>query len=328
MKQAEPIIRRIFGFDNASSLGSAMASTALLMGSMKTAANAVKGANAKKAASKAKSGGSKPRTSNNANRNTTNMNGGNGSGNSAQNGSGNSNSAGPGSSTGGGQGSPAPGGSGQGSPAPSGSGQGSPQSRRIELDTGREGENENDSKFKKALGKVGNVAGKVASAEFKLMGAAMGMVASDDPVTGALTGWNYGTAFGEGAKNLGGGAVNLGRRIKNKATRGKTLGKQAEGLIDGYNDAKAYFGLPANLSEDQSIFMDSIAQGLLQEDDLSRISDPKLREYGTVLHNYRSQFEGRNYNNPDHMVLDALRKVESGELTKDQDSIKRYTRKK
>ena len=331
IKQAEPIVRKIFGFDNAGSLGSAIASGALLMDSMKRASSAIgKGKGEKGSTPKSgKGNSSKPQPSSNANRNTTNINNTNNTnssttttsnpnpnpksntnnqnGQGATSGAGNTNTNTPGGST------------------PQSSGQGSTtqnnQPGNRNLNTSRNGENLTDDERKQRRKEIAKkIAGTYVSAGFRATGAAIGAFASDDPITGGITGFGYGTTFGEGAKNLGGKAAGAGRKIANKVTRRSNLNKSTNELIDEYNKLKSKTGW-----NDDLMYRNS--ENLLNISDLSKVSNPNLRSYGETLHKYRKAFEEK-YQAPDDMVLDAIDKIQTGELEKTDESVKRYTRKK
>lgn len=327
IKQAEPIVRKIFGFDNAGSLGSALASGALLMSSMKTASNAIgKAKDAKDGKAKKGNGNnSKLQTSSNANRNTTNINNtsntnssttntsnpnsksnaNNQNGQGATSGTGNTNTNTSGGST------------------SQGSGQGSTtqnnQPGNRNLNTSRIGDSDEEKKQKRNE-RIKKVIGTGVGLGFRATGAAIGAFASDDAITGGITGFGYGTAFGEGAKNLGGRAVGAGKTIKNKVTRGRDLSKSTNELIDEYNKLKSKTGW-----NDDLMYRNS--ENLLNISDLSKVSNPNLRSYGETLHKYRKAFEEK-YQAPDDMVLDAIDKIQTGELEKTEESVKRYTRKK
>lgn len=310
IKQAEPIVRKIFGFDNAGSLGSALASGALLMSSMKTASNAIDKAKKGKAnGSKSTNGSSsKPQPSSNANRNTTNMNNTTSKTTTTQSNQSNTNSQN-------GQGS----GSNRNTPAGTtqSSGQNNSQSGNRNLDTSRIGE---DEKKQRRNEKIKKVIGVGVNAGFRAAGVAVGAFASDDPITGGITGFGYGTAFGEGAKSLGGKAAGVGKKIANTATRRHRLNKSTNELIDEYNKLQSKMRW-----NDDTMYRQS--EALLQVRDLSKVSNPNVRSYGETLHKYRQAFEGR-YQAPDDMVLNAIDKIQTGDLEKTEESIKRYTRRK
>ncbi len=319
IKQAEPIVRKIFGFDNASSLGSALASGALLMSSMKTASNAINKAKEEKGSgTKAKNGKpARPQQSSNAARNTMatisqgnqnntnsttvsknqqNSSGSNGSNNNTSNST--SQNLGQSSTT-----------------------QNSQPGNRN-LDTSRVKENLTDEEKKQRRNDIiKKFAGKYVDIGFRVAGTAIGGFASDDMVTGGITGYGYGTALGEGAKSLGGKAAGAGRKIANTATRRHRLNNQTNQLIDEYNKLKSL-----GKWNDNDMFNQSRA--MLQIKDLNKINDPNMRNYAEVLHKYREIFEERDYKNPNDMVLDAIDKIQTGELEKTEESVKRYTRKK
>ncbi len=314
IKQAEPIVRKIFGFDNAGSLGSALASGALLMSSMKTASNAIdKAKEGKENSGKSGKGSpSRPQQSSNAARNTAAA--------TSQGNKANTNSNTPpknqqSSSGGNGANTNTPGGTSQNSGQGSTTQSGQPGNRN--LDTSRTNENLTDEEKKQRRNDViKKVAGTYANIGFRTAGVAIGAFASDDMVTGGITGYGYGTAFGEGAKNLGGKAAGAGRKI----ARRSNLNKQTNKLIDEYNKLQSKSGW-----DDDTMFEQSRA--LLQVKDLNKVSDPNRRSYGETLHKYRKAFEEK-YKAPDDMVLDAIDKIQTGELEKTDESIKRYTRKK
>lgn len=331
IKQAEPIVRKIFGFDNAGSLGSAIASGALLMSSMKTASNAIgKAKDAKGNGGKnTKNNNSKPQPSSNANRNTTNINNTTNansgtttpnpnqsnpnSGANTQNGQGATNGTGGGTSANNTSAGGTPQGSGQSSTT-----QNNQQGNRN-LNTSRTGESEEEKKQRRN-DRIKKVIGTGVSVGFRATGAAIGAFASDDAITGGITGFGYGTAFGEGAKALGGKAAEKGKKIANTVTRRKNLNKSTNELIDEYNKLKSKTGW-----NDDLMYRNS--ENLLNISDLSKVSNPNLRSYGETLHKYRKAFEDK-YQAPDDMVLDAIDKIQTGELEKTDESVKRYTRKK
>lgn len=334
IKQAEPIVRRIFGFDNAGSLGSVVASGALLMGSIKTASNAIEKHN-KGNKKNAKSGSYKPQASSNAARNTNNINNSTQNSNktstsSTTNGA-NQNTTTPNNNSAGGQNGS---GTAQNSNTPtSNSSNGGPNntsqnntsqnntSGNRDLNTYKNNENlsaeekknRRNERIKKAIG-VG------AGLGFKTAGIAIGAFASDDAITGGMTGLGFGTALGEETKNLGGKAVGAGKKIANRVSRRGRLNKETDNLIDEYNKLKAKTGWSDKLMYNNS-------ENLLNIPDLSKVSNPNLRSYGEVLHKYREEFEGK-YQAPNDMVLNAIDKIQTGDLEKTDESIKRYTRKK
>ncbi len=349
IKQAEPIVRRIFGFDNASSLGSALASGALLMSSMKTASNAISGAKGKAQSGASGSKGPRPKTSNNATRNQNNINSGQpGNRNSTSKPSSNNQSSQPNASNPAGQSgqqsqqnqsaqngqqnqSNQTGQQNQSNPNgqtgqqnasnPAGQpGQQSQQNQSAQNGQQNSSGNElNTNRSQSGKDKFKNFAKKLPSAYthagFRVAGAAIGAFASDDFVTGAMTGYNYGKAFGVGA-------VNTGRKISNTATRKTRLRKQTSEFIDAYKKLQKDTGWSDDLMYDQS---ERLLQ--LSPETLQKVSNPKVRAYGETLHKYREQYEGR-YQEPSDMVLHTIRQVQNGTLKNDKDSIKRYTRKK
>lgn len=325
IKQAEPIVRKIFGFDNAGSLGSALASGALLMNSMKTASSAIEKRNKANGNSK-KSGSSRPQTSSNAARNNIN--------NATQNTSNQPakvkvTKVNPNSTIGGkGSGNVTPVKShvAPGNTQPNNSTTGGQntttqnnQPGNRNLNTNRIGSSE-EEKREKEKERIKKFIGRGVGFAFKATGAAVGAFASDDAITGGITGLGYGTAFGEGAKTLGGKAVGAGKNIANRATRRSRLNKETNNLIDEYNKVKSRMHV-----DNAEAY--KISESLLNVSDLSKVSVPILRDYGEVLHKYREEFEG-SYEDPNQMVLDAIDKIQTGELKKTEESVKRYTRKK
>lgn len=307
IKQAEPIVRKIFGFDNATSLGSVVASGAILMNSINAASNAMKKNKKDSSDSKGSGKSSKPKVSNNANRNSNNIKKSqNSSGGSSQNsGRGSSQNNGGNSSQNSG-----------GSNSKNGKGGNSQNSGRNNSQNGR---NLNTEKSQAGSERVEdvlkNIVTKGSKVALRTAGMAIGAMSSNDSIAGAITGYNYGKAFGEGAQRIAG----RGRKIANSATRKVRMKKQVNELIDKYNKIQK-----DTKWDDDTMYKKS--EALLNISDLSKVSNPQLREYGQVLHNYREQFQ--KYKEPTDMVLDAIDKVQSGELKKAKESIKKYTRKK
>lgn len=332
IKQAEPIVRRIFGFDNAGSLGSALASGALLIGSIKTASSAVEKHNKEKEKSNKKGGSSRPQPSSNAARNTNNINNAtqtnskgtntNATQNSNNTNGTNANNAQNGNSAGGQNGSGSPQNSGTQSANSSGGGAGStPQNNQPgnrNLNTYRNGENLTEEEKKKERNeKIRRAVDGTVRRGFKVAGLAVGAMASDEGITGAMAGYGYGKAIGTG---LGGKAFDGTQKVAKKVTRRRDLNKSTNNLIDEYSKLQSKMGWSDNLMYDQS-------ERLLQINDLSKVSNPDIRSYGETLHKYREQFVEK-YQAPDDMVLNAIDKIQTGELEKTDESIKRYTRKK
>ena len=317
IKQAEPIIRKIFGFDNAGSLGSALASGALLMNSMKTASRAIDNARSKKAnnGKSGKNSSSKPQTSSNATRNQNNIINASNTSQSSSNQSSRNTSSGKSTQNG----------SNMNVPAGTSAHHVIPEKTGAN-NTGVSGKNAQDSKQqdsnsnnkdlntnKKKKLTIGKGIEEIVKAEMRMTGMAMGAMASDDAITGAMTGFGYGTAFGEGA-------ISGGKKIINSATRKKRLANKTNELINKYNEIQAKTGF-----NDELMF--NYSNALLQISDLSKVTNPDLRDYGKVLHEYREHFE-KKFEEPTDMVLDAINKIQSGELEATKESVKRYTRKK
>lgn len=327
IKQAEPIVRKIFGFDNASSLGSALASGALLMSSMKTASNAIGGAKEKKESEgKGPSGAkntnsSRPKTSNNAARNVNNINNSQSSSESNNSQTSSRNNANQTSQGNNANQTSQQSGTSQENNANQASQQSGTSQGNDANQTSQQNSNDelNINKSQTNKEKLKNMAKKLptayVNAGFRVAGTAIGAFASDDFVTGGMTGYNYGKA-------LGIGTVDKGRKIVNTATRKTHFKKQTGELVDAYKKLQTDMGWSDELMYNQS---DRLLQ--LSSDTLNKVSNPKVREYGEKLHKYREQFEGR-YQEPSDMVLHTIKQVQNGSLTNDKDSIKRYTRKK
>lgn len=355
IKQAEPIVRKIFGFDNASSLGSAVASGALLLGSMKTAAN-VAGKAAGAAGGKGKSSGgsgsgsspkkSGPKASSNASRNAENIkketsqngtqnkpgqNSNNQTG--ANNGNGAGQNAGPdgGSNAGQQNGTGANGGTSNSTNA-SGTNKGDNSGANAgqrELDTSP---TETQREKWARRGKDFLVGGaRITSAA---TAGALGAFLSDDPVTGAMIGYNYGKAITAGGENLGKRAITGIKGAAKKAGRAATYSKltgsftsngikrERNDIIDSIEELQKNHPVYKNYDD-----IETLATSLLQVNDLDRINDPNLKQFGERLHKYRQEFEG-TYKAPNDMVIDTLRKINSGEIKHQDVRPARFTRKK
>lgn len=341
IKQAEPIVRKIFGFDNASSLGSVIASGALLANSIniaKSAANKDKGGKDKKP-NKSGSGGntSKPQPSSNANRNTSNIdnnsnesnsnNSGNGQDANSQNGNQSGNSSDNNTNSGnqsenntqdGNSGNNNGGNSNGGFSEDDDSNDGTQETEDRELNTEKIKPKKSAMDIVKSMGRwyvkkgirgYANVASRVA-------GMAIGAMASENVITGGITGFHAGKLISKGKDGVASG----GKRVIKSATRKPRLKKETNQLIDKYNTVKKSTGW-----DDATMY--NASKQYLNINNLDRETNPELRDYASTLHQYREQFEGR-FKEPTDMVLSAIKQIQTGELTKDKESMKRYTRER
>ena len=255
MKNAESIIRKIFGFDRAGTLGSAVASGALLVNSMKTAANAVgkvkgaaSGGNEKKKQNKPQTKPSKdgssptpPNGRGDAPKQQTRANNG-------LNGAAGKNGSTLPQTGGGNGGSLPPAGSNNGGNKPTTPSLNGEASRQPETMTDRNGyalpasdatrENSpiksDTPKTKKGLDMLGNFVRGQVRVGMMISGAAIGLAAGSDPVTGIMTGMNYGRAFHAGSEEIGRRAIRGVKGVGKRATRkGRTYNLQ-NSLIDSH----------------------------------------------------------------------------------------------
>lgn len=341
IKQAEPIVRKIFGFDNASSLGSVIASGALLANSInmaKSAANKDKGGKDKKP-NKSGSGGnaSKPQPSSNANRNTSNIdnneNGSNSNNNSrngqdanSQNGNQNGNSSDNNTNSESQSGNNTQdsnsennngGNSNDGFSGDNDSNDGTQETEDRELNTEKIKNKRNAGDIAKSMCRLyPKVLKGYANAVSRVAGIAIGAMASENTITGGITGFHAGKLIQKGKDGVASG----GKRVIKLATRKPKLKKETNQLIDKYNAVKKSTGW-----DDATMY--NASKQYLNINNLDRETNPELRDYARTLHQYRGQFEGR-YKEPTDMVLNAINQIQTGELTKDKESMKRYTRKK
>lgn len=307
IKKVEPIIRKIFGFENAGSLGSAITSGALLMGSMKIASNALEKSKKSKSASgssSSSSSSSKPTASSNANRNTNNINNQNKKTKTNQSNSKGSNSTGTSQKK---KKSTNAGSNSTGSQAKNN------QAQDKELNT---------SPLKTNGAKVADAVKKLATTTAKIgmgIGAgAIGAFASNDPISGAITGVNFGRAGIAGVSTLANSAKYKGMKLVNSVKSRSRMAQKRDDLIDAYNGLKKSTGWGTNRMYHET-------EKILEIEDLDKISNPRLRDYAQKAHSYRDEFEGK-YQSPTDMVLDTIDKVQRGEIKKG--SSQKYTRKK
>lgn len=338
IKQAEPIVRKIFGFDNASTLGSAVASGALLLGSMKTAANAagkIAGtAGGKKSPSgESGSGGSKsnkksmPKASSNAQRNTDNMK--NDAGQNGQSRNANNNQKEADKAQNAGQTSSSTGDNSNANSSQKNT-QNDANSEKRELNTKLV-----QSRAEKLARTYGNILTKGAKITASGFGGAMGAFLSDDPVTGAMIGYNYGKAISTGGENLGkkviNGAKGIPRKVGRAVSYSKLTGKFTTNRIK--RERNDIIDSMTNLQNNSSFKnyddVEYLADSLLKVSDLDleNMDNPYLREFGQSLHRYREEFQGA-YKEPDDMVLDTLRKINSGDIKHQEVKSLKFTRKK
>lgn len=321
MRQAEGIVKNIFGFGGSKSLGDAFAAGALLLSSMKTATSAlssVKGGSGSKggsgksgSGSSSGSSGKKPQvkdTSNVGNPKTTS----NTSSNSTS-------SPRPSSSSTSGRGS-SKSSSGENSTSTSTS-RSEGASNSSQNTSSSAGEKSYNIAPVKGENKFGAAVKKIAASEMKglemAMGIGIGGALSGD-VTAMMAAKNFtSTAFGA-SKALGGKAITGAKGLANFVTRKSRITGKTNNVIDAYNDLKSEKGWDNDrmLSETERV---------LEIKDTNRIKDEKLRKYAETVQDLRTEYDGR-YQAPNDMVLDRVTKIQSGEVKKNPK--KRYTRPK
>lgn len=277
IKQAETIVRRIFGFDNATSLGSAMASGALLMSSIRTAQGAIsksKGGKGKDSDESKSSSKPSTKTSNNADRNMKNSS------------TSTTSTSKQGTATRGATGNSA-----------------STKSRKV---------GNAMTNFASTVAKLNVKAAGLLGA--KVTGAAIGMFAGDDPISGAMTGANFGTALGAKAGELGGRA---GRWVSNKANPIIEQRRQRNNMMEEIKIArekmnKEYQNLKQakGYNDTQMMVQTRVA---MNTNNLSGIGNSQERAYAQSVQDYRNKLPVSNESSKE-MVLETVKKIQNGEI--------------
>ena len=332
MRQAETIIRTIFGFGNAKSLGDVVAAGALVASSVSAAGKTLGALKGSQKESKGGSGGSsskgadkKPNLKDTSNAGGAQKQTSNSGGSNAQNG--NSNSGGGSNSySGGNDSSSNSGGSNDSSNTSSGadtsSGGNNSSSTNYgstDIDTvstvdrsyNTEAVQDAESKFK-------NVLSKYANANIKAIEVAAGIGlggAMKGDIPTMIAGANFAKA-GVNVAKLGGNKVISG--FKNTTiAKNSRINQKTDKVIDAYDNLKAEKGWSDDRMLDET-------ERVLDIKDTSTIKNEKLREYAETVQELRTEYEGE-YKVPNDMVLDRVSKIQSGEVKKD--NSKKYTKK-
>lgn len=332
MRQSEGIIRNIFGFGNAKSLGDVVAAGALLASSMRSAGSVLGKVKSTKtpesktngssssSRSSGSSSGKRPalkdtsNTGNSSGRDTytsANNNAGNNQTSSSQ--QENSNNSTQRSSS---QGSDNSQTNTTNSMTPA-----SNQTVQVPNDTDVERTqreynteiNKANNKFKNTLGNILVGANKKA---FELAsGVGIGGAFSGD-VPGMMTATNFTSAATGAAGAVKNKVVSGGKKLKNWATTNSRINTKTNSVIDAYDNLKNEKGWNNERMLDET-------ERVLNIKDTSKIKDEKLREYAETVQDLRTEYEGK-YQEPNDVVLDRITKIQSGDIQKD--TTKRYTK--
>ncbi len=337
MRQAETIIRTIFGFGNAKSLGDIVATGALVASSVSAAGKTLGALKGAQKESKGGSGGSsskgadkKPNlkdTSNagGAQRQTSNSGGSNGqSGNSSNAGSSNSSSGGSNSSSnsGGSSGGDSSS-SNDTSNSTSNTSSGDNTSRTTSYATTdvdmvtAEARSYNTEAVQDAEDKFKNVLTKYANANIKAVEIAAGIGlggAMKGDIPTMIAGANFAKA-GVNVTKIGGEKVISGFR-NTAVAKNSRINEKTDKVIDAYDNLKAEKGWSDDRMLDET-------ERVLDIKDTSTIKNEKLREYAEKVQDLRTEYE-EEYKVPNDMVLDRISKVQSGQVKR---SNKKYTKK-
>lgn len=333
IRQAEDIVRKIFGFDSAKSLGSAVAATALLLSSAKLAASAVGKLNSGKEDSKgdSSSGNSGSSSSSSGKKKKPQVKDTSHKGEEQGNGGGGTNPPAPPDQGGGSDSRDS--GSGGGSDSGSGSSNNGGGSNSNQGGNGNNGGN-NDSnknntassdrnvdKTKPAVAQKLLSAGKfLAAANIKgfewAAGAGLGLATGGD-ISDMIAGKNVMTALSAGGRYVGRGAISKGKNIVNKATANTRTVRDTNAVVQSYNDVKTDTGWSDERMEKES-------ERLLEIEDTSRIKNEKIRTYAENLQTLRKDYEGK-YQEPKDKTLDTVNKIGKG--TVKYNNRKKYTKK-
>lgn len=324
MRQAETIVRTIFGFGNAKSLGDVVAAGALVASSVSAAGKTLGALNKSKDSA---SGGNKGETSGKTDKkpnlkDTSNAGGtqkpssGSESKNEQQS---NSNSKGGSNAPSGGADS----GSNNTSNSTPDTSSGTNNSGATNYDStdsdtvsttdrsyNTEAVQDAESKFKNVLSKYAslNVKGLEIAAGIGLGGAMKG----DIPTM--IAGGNFAKA-GVNVAKLGGQKVISGYKNTTRAKNSR-INQKTDKVIDAYDNLKAEKGWSDDRMLDET-------ERVLDIKDTSTIKNEKLREYAETVQELRNEYEGE-YKVPNDMVLDRVSKVQAGEVKR---SNKKYTTK-
>lgn len=331
MRQAETIIRTIFGFGNAKSLGDVVAAGALVAGSVSAASKTL---GALKSAKSGSSGGNKGGNSSSSgadkkpNLRDTSSTGGaqkpsSGSETSKEQQEKPNNGENSNSSSGGsdnslpddvfifGSGDQDTGSSKSSSDTSSGDSSSNDTVSTVDRNYNTEAVKDAESKFKDVLSKYAslNVKGLEIAAGIGIGGAMGGDIPS------MIAGGNFAKA-GINATKLGGEFVISGFR-KTPIAKNSRINKKTDKVIDAYDNLKAEKGWSDDRMLDET-------ERLLDVKDTSKIKNEKLREYAETIQDLRTEYEEK-YQAPNDMVLDRISKVQSGEVKKN--NSKKYTKK-
>ena len=321
MRQAEGIVRTIFGFGNAKHLGDALASGALLLSSMKAASSTLEALN--KGKGKSNKGGNsssssnsnkKPnlrdtniqntnyttvqQASNNSNSNTRSSTTSRSSENNSTSASSQQSSSSTNSSSSSSR--ETAGASGTNNATPINTSTTSRQVEGKETQYNTQKIEEAQSKWKKALNAYAK--GSAAVLETTLgvgLGGALG-----GNVTDMIAGAHFAKA-GVNATKLGGQKVISGVR-NNPYARNSRINKKTNNVINAYDD------LAKEKNWNNERMLDE-TERVLNIKDTSTIKDEKLRHYAETVQDLRTEYEGR-YQAPNDMVLDRVTKIQSKEI--------------
>ncbi len=327
MKQAETIIRTIFGFGNAKSLGDVVAAGALVAGSVSAASKTLGALNRARGSS---SGGNKGGNSSSGGadkkpnlKDTSNAGGAqkqtNASGGSNGQTSNSNNTGGSNSSSGGNDSGSNRGGSNNSDNTSSGSSNSSTNSSSgNSVDTvSTEDRSYNTEAVKNAESKFKNVLSKYASLNVKALEIAAGIGiggAMGGDIPSMIAGGNFAKA-GINATKLGGELVISGFK-KTPIAKNSRINQKTDKVMDAYNNLKAEKGWSDDRMLDET-------ERVLDIKDTSTIKNEKLREYAETVQDLRKEYE-EDYKVPNDMVLDRISKVQSGQVKR---SSKKYTKK-
>lgn len=353
IKQAEPIVRKIFGFDNASSLGSVIASGALLQSSMRTAANVAdkfKKNSSNKNSDSGKSNSSKSKSSSNADRNTSNINKGNSDAAIAAN----ANTAALVASAAEDDDDKKRLPRGQEPNANDdkkdenknklekgknddkeklnknedrdrlGAGDREEKDRNKDREEDKQSPRERNAmdKFKQAISsptakKIANTAKNMAFGQIKFAGKAVGAMVGaytgSNPITDALTGYNYGSALTQGAQNLGSKAISgVAKPFRRRNKRNDVIQK--------YNALDENMKKKSNYSPENMMELSRLA---LDKTDVDKSNwPPDLKDYAKSLQSYRDELTGK-FDDPNKAVLDTIKGIQAGNVKYKEPAVRR-----
>lgn len=331
MRQAETIIRTIFGFGNAKSLGDIVATGALVASSVSAAGKTLGALKGAQKESKGGSGGSsskgadkKPNlkdTSNagGAQKQTGNSGGSNGqAGNSSNTGGSNSSSSGSSSGSNSGETNNSSNTSSGADTSSSSNASSSTNYGSTDTDTvSSEARSYNTEAVQNAEDKFKNVLTKYANANIKAVEIAAGIGlggAMKGDIPTMIAGANFAKA-GVNVAKLGGQKVISGFKNTTVAKNSR-INEKTDKVIDAYDNLKAEKGWSDDRMLDET-------ERVLDIKDTSTIKNEKLREYAEKVQELRTEYE-EEYKVPNDMVLDRVSKVQSGEVKR---SKKQYTKK-